>query len=69
MVYAKCLDVPRATFFREDRIGVEVAKRICANCPVRRQCLEYALANRIVRGVWGGASERERRRKLHRARA
>ncbi len=28
--------------------------RICAECPVRQSCLEYALANRIDHGVWGG---------------
>jgi WhiB family redox-sensing transcriptional regulator len=37
-------------------------------CTVRLECLEYALANRIEHGVWGGASERERRRILRRRR-
>ena len=36
--------------------------------PVRSECLEYALLNRIEHGVWGGASERERRRILRRRR-
>jgi WhiB family redox-sensing transcriptional regulator len=49
-------------------VGVEVARRICADCPVRQSCLEYALANRIDHGVWGGCSERERRRILKRRR-
>ena len=40
----------------------EEAKAICAQCPVRQACLEYALANRERDGVWGGATERERRR-------
>jgi WhiB family redox-sensing transcriptional regulator len=66
VVYAKCVDLPRAIFFRSDGVGVEVAKRICATCPVRRQCLEYALANDVSHGVWGGASERERRRIMRR---
>jgi WhiB family transcriptional regulator, redox-sensing transcriptional regulator len=65
-VYAKCVDLPRATFFPSDGVGVEVAKRVCASCPVRSQCLEYALANRVMNGVWGGASERERRRMARR---
>ena len=38
------------------------AKAICDICPVREPCLEYALANREHEGVWGGATERERRR-------
>jgi WhiB family redox-sensing transcriptional regulator len=50
-------------------VGVEVARRICATCPVKEQCLEHALAHRIDHGVWGGASERERRRILKRRRA
>jgi len=37
-------------------------KAICAGCPVRSQCLEYALVAGEKHGIWGGASERERRR-------
>ena len=37
------------------------AKAICATCPEREPCLNYALSLRTVRGVWGGASDRERR--------
>jgi len=47
---------------------VEVARRICVDCPVKQPCLEYALENRIDHGVWGGCSERERRRILKRRR-
>jgi WhiB family redox-sensing transcriptional regulator len=68
-LYAKCADIPRATFFPDDSVGVKVAKRICASCPVRVQCLQYALANGIEHGVWGGASEQERRRMLRRLRS
>jgi WhiB family redox-sensing transcriptional regulator len=49
-------------------VGVEIARRICADCPVKEPCLEYALHNRIEHGVWGGASERERRRIARRRR-
>jgi WhiB family redox-sensing transcriptional regulator len=49
-------------------MGVLVAQRICAECPVSEPCLEYALENHIDHGVWGGASERERRRILRRRR-
>lgn len=36
------------------------AKKICAQCPVRPQCLAFALRTRQVHGVWGGTSEQER---------
>jgi WhiB family redox-sensing transcriptional regulator len=62
MAEGKCRDLPPETFFPSDGVGVEVARRICADCPVKAPCLEYALYNRIEHGVWGGASERERRR-------
>lgn len=39
------------------------AKRICASCEVRKDCLVYALNNQIVHGTWGGMSERERGRR------
>ena len=39
---------------------IEQAKAVCARCPVRRECLQYALATRQVHGVWGGTSEEER---------
>lgn len=38
------------------------ARRICAECPVRRQCLDYALANGEQEGIWGGTSANQRRR-------
>ena len=47
---------------------MEVARRICAECPVKGACLEYALRNGIDHGVWGGTSERERRRIARRRR-
>ncbi|MDP9071788.1 MAG: WhiB family transcriptional regulator [Actinomycetota bacterium] len=46
----------------------EEAKAICATCPVRQACLEHALANRERDGVWGGATERERRRMIRQRR-
>ncbi|MGH9122318.1 MAG: WhiB family transcriptional regulator, partial [Acidimicrobiales bacterium] len=54
--------------FWSDGVGVEVARRICAECPSKEPCLEYALHNKIEHGVWGGASERERRRIARRRR-
>jgi WhiB family redox-sensing transcriptional regulator len=38
------------------------AKSVCNECPVREPCLEYALGRREKDGIWGGATERERRR-------
>lgn len=68
MAEGKCREVPPATFFPSDGVGVEVARRICATCPMQSPCLEYALRNKIDHGVWGGASERERRRIARRRR-
>ena len=61
-----CRNHPPEVFFPSDGVGVAVAQSICSACPVRAECLEYALVNRIDHGVWGGASERERRRILKR---
>jgi WhiB family redox-sensing transcriptional regulator len=57
-----CRDHPPSTFFPSDGVGVDVARRICSDCPVKTPCLEYALRNGVDHGVWGGTSERERRR-------
>jgi WhiB family redox-sensing transcriptional regulator len=64
MATGNCRFEPPGKFFPSDGVGVEVAKRICEDCPVKEPCLEYALANRIDHGVWGGTSERQRRRIL-----
>ncbi len=37
------------------------ARQVCAQCPVRQQCLEFAVSNRIVYGIWGGLTGPERR--------
>lgn len=68
MRHAACRDCSPVRFFPSDGVGVEVAKRTCGECCVRLECLEYALAHRIDHGVWGGCSERERRRILRRRR-
>jgi WhiB family transcriptional regulator, redox-sensing transcriptional regulator len=68
MFHARCRGIDPAEFFPSDGTGVETAQRVCAACPVTVECLEYALLNRIEHGVWGGASERERRRILRRRR-
>ena len=69
MARGLCTSIPPAMFFPSDGAGVEVARKICATCPVQQECLEHALVNRIDHGVWGGCSERERRRILKRRRS
>jgi len=64
MARGNCAEQSPSLFFPSDGVGVEVAKKVCADCPVKELCLEYALENRIDHGVWGGTSERERRRIL-----
>ncbi len=59
---AKCLQADPETFFPEKGGSTREAKRICAQCTVRIECLEYALENDERFGIWGGMSERERRR-------
>ena len=68
MQAGSCRNYPPAAFFPSDGVGVDAARKICAECPVKAECLEYALVNRIDHGVWGGCSERERRRILKRRR-
>ena len=64
MAEGNCRLHPPATFFPSDGVGVDKARKICRDCPVTSRCLEYALEERIDHGVWGGCSERERRRIL-----
>ena len=68
MAEGNCREVHPAVFFPSDGVGVDAARRICIDCPVKAPCLEYALRNRIDHGVWGGTSERERRRILRQRR-
>ena len=56
------LDVEAFYPISEDEADAAEAKAICAECPVRQACLEHALAHREREGVWGGTTERERRR-------
>ena len=63
-----CRVYPPSTFFPSDGVGVDRARKICVGCPVLTRCLDYALEQRIDHGVWGGCSERERRRILKRRR-
>jgi WhiB family redox-sensing transcriptional regulator len=55
-------------FFPEKGGSARPAKRICRQCPVRADCLDYAIGTGQQFGIWGGLSERERRRLRERAR-
>ena len=68
MLQARCRSLSPGEFFPSDGVGVDNARKICGQCNVQAACLEYALTYRIDHGVWGGASERERRRILRRRR-
>ena len=59
---AACRGVDPDIFYPVSDEEAEAAKAICVQCTVREMCLEYALMNRERDGVWGGATERERRR-------
>ena len=59
---AACRGVDPDIFYPVSDEEAEEAKAICSECSVRQPCLEYAIANRERDGVWGGATERERRR-------
>jgi WhiB family transcriptional regulator, redox-sensing transcriptional regulator len=57
-----CAQTDPEAFFPEKGGSTREAKKICTSCEVRSQCLEYALQNDERFGIWGGLSERERRK-------
>ena len=59
---ALCAQTDPEAFFPEKGGSTREAKRVCVTCEVRVECLEYALAHDERFGIWGGLSERERRR-------
>lgn len=59
---ARCTEVDPEIFFPERGGSSKAARQVCNNCQVRDICLEYALNNKEQFGIWGGTSERERRR-------
>ncbi|PPG20557.1 WhiB family transcriptional regulator [Rathayibacter toxicus] len=62
-----CAQTDPEAFFPEKGGSTRDAKKICSSCEVRAQCLEYALENDERFGIWGGLSERERRKLRRRA--
>jgi WhiB family redox-sensing transcriptional regulator len=65
---ALCAQTDPDLFFPEKNGSSDPARRICAVCPVRAECLEFALANKEAHGVWGGMSPAERRKLQRRGR-
>ena len=59
---ALCAQTDPEAFFPEKGGSTREAKRICSGCDVRAECLEYALGHDERFGIWGGLSERERRK-------
>ena len=59
---ALCAQTDPEAFFPEKGGSTREAKKVCTGCDVRGECLDYALAHDERFGVWGGLSERERRK-------
>lgn len=60
---ALCVEVDSEIFFpgKGDLSAARAAKRVCAMCEVRSECLDYSLRHNEIHGVWGGLTERQRR--------
>lgn len=58
---ARCRDEDPELFFARGLADAKPAIRVCTRCPVRDECLDYALSHEIDHGVWGGLTERQRR--------
>ena len=61
---AACRESDAEQFFSLDETRQQEALALCAECPVRRECLEHAIANGEQYGIWGGTRESERRRMM-----
>jgi WhiB family transcriptional regulator, redox-sensing transcriptional regulator len=59
---ALCAQTDPEAFFPEKGGSTRDAKKVCVGCDVRAECLEYALEHDERFGIWGGLSERERRK-------
>ncbi len=66
--HAACRGIDPDIFYPPSDEDAGEAKAICGQCTVRLACLEHALASRERDGVWGGATERERRRMIRQRR-
>lgn len=61
MTWALCAETDSEAFFPAKGESPRQAKAVCASCPVRLECLEYALKSGAI-GIWGGTTETQRRR-------
>ena len=57
-----CMETDPELFFPQSWVEARDAKQLCSTCPVRRECLTYALESNQVDGIWGGLTLDERRR-------
>jgi WhiB family transcriptional regulator, redox-sensing transcriptional regulator len=62
MAFARCAQTDPEAFFSEKGGSVSAAKRVCLSCEVSAKCLQYAIEHDEKFGIWGGLTERERRR-------
>ena len=63
-----CRGLDAGLFYPDNDEEAEIAKQVCDGCGVQQVCLDFALTKREKVGVWGGATERERRRMLRQRR-
>ena len=66
---ARCRGLGTSAFFGDGPDDIERARVCCEGCPVRTECLEFALADRSLVGIWAGTDEAERRAIRRRRRA
>jgi WhiB family redox-sensing transcriptional regulator len=59
--HALCAQIDPDLFFAPGALEHKLAKRVCRECPVQRECLVYAMETPVDHGIWGGLTERERR--------
>lgn len=69
MAQASCRGLDPNLFHPGPHTDQSEPKAVCAKCPVREQCLDYAIRHREMFGIWGGLNERERKRRLKEQRA
>ena len=62
VVFSACRDKDSDLFFPETKVQERGALAICRTCPVQNECLEYAFEADIRYGVWGGTTDKQRRR-------
>ena len=67
VVFAACREADPDFFFPSNKEEEDRALALCATCPVRIDCLEYALEARERFGIWGGLTEKQRKRWLRRS--